>query len=414
MSHKDFCIYVNSSEFQEKLKTYNDAIATGQERFLDVDDLIDIADYYYSIENNATKALQAAEYCIRLFPDEEMALYIMARIYLNEFKDTKRARKYLEKVENYMNTTEGVLIHAEILLSEGNAQAASEAFEAEYKKIKEEAERNDMQGDVYGFGDEEEEDGYDAKLLLEEYPLDVAMLFNDYMYYIQAELWMRKMPTPPSEKQYEYWHTLGCIYFSTGRLEQSIDAYNKAIDIDAYSIRSWLQLCDAQYQLNRIDDTMQSTDYILALDPNNEDGLLYRGCCFLEKHNFTNARQIFNKVLGLYPQNPRPHIFHAIIALEDKDVKTATEEFCNAIDKSNGDLNILTDIGILLFDMGFKDGTYHLFKILLEAMIENGIDTKAIIAQYLVKCCEALGIDKQETDYYKLFLPSNANDSQNT
>ena len=239
------------------------------------------------------------------------------------------------------------------------------------------------------------------------------MLFNDYMYYIQAELWMRKMPAPPSEKQYEYWHTLGCIYFSTGRLEQSIDAYNKAIDIDAYSIRSWLQLCDAQYQLNRIDDTMQSTDYILALDPNNEDGLLYRGCCFLEKHNFTNARQIFNKVLGLYPQNPRPHIFHAIIALEDKDVKTATEEFCNAIDKSNGDLNILTDIGILLFDMGFKDGTYHLFKILLEAMIENGIDAKAIIAQYLVKCCEALGIDKQETDYYKLFLPSNANDSQN-
>jgi tetratricopeptide (TPR) repeat protein len=407
MSHKDFCIYVNSTEFQEKLKLYNKVVNGGEECFFDVDDLIDIADYYYSIKNDADKALQAAKYCLGLYPDEEMALYIIARIYLNEFKDSKRATHYLEKVDNYMDSTEGVLIHAEILLSQGQGDIANEEFLAEYEKIKKEAEHSD----IYGIDDEDEDDYYDAKLMLEEYPLDVAMLFNDYMFYIQAEQWIKKMPVPPKEKQYEYWHTWGCIYFSTGRLEESVDAYNKAIDIDAYSIRSWLQLCDAQYQLNRIDDAMQSTDYILALDPNNEDGLLYRGCCLLEKRDFNNALQIFDKVLTLYPQNPRPHIFHAIIALEGEDVKTATEEFCNAIDKSNGDINILTDIGILLYDMGFKEGTYYLFKILLEAMIEHGMEVDNVIAQYLVRCCEAIGIDEQETNYYKLFIPSDINNS---
>lgn len=402
MSHKDFCIYVNSQEFKEKLKLYEEAIATGKEHYIDADDLIDIAEYYYSVKNDPERTLNAAEYCLRLFPKDEFALYTLARTYMTEYRDVKRAEKYLLQVDDYMNSTEGVLIHAEILLNNNNPQEADKEFRAEYEKLRKETEEQDL----YGI-DELVEDDYDAKIVYEEFPLDVAMLFNDYAYYTLAEQWFSKMAKPPKEKTYEYWHTLGCIYFSTNRLEDAVDAYNKALDIDAYSVRTWIQLCDAQFQLSHLDDALQSCEYILALDPDNEDGLMYRGCCLLEQRKFNNASQVFDRVIELYQNNPKPYIFKAIISLEHGDVNTAMNDFCDAMEVSNGDIDVIVGIGGLLYDIGYKEGAYSLMKIIFEYMTENDEPIPETLAHQLVYCGEGLGIDQKEIDTYRRFLTYN-------
>lgn len=398
MSHKDFCIYINSPEFREKLNLYEKAQATGDEYYLDADDLIDIAEYYYSIKNSPEETLKAAKYCLQMFPGDEYALYTIARTYLTEYRDVEHAEQYLHQINDYMSSTEGVLIYAEILLNKNKPQDANSVFLAEYEKLRKESEEQEYQG-----SDDFEEDDYDAKIIYEEFPLDVAMLFNDYGYQTLAEHWFNKMKEPPAEKVYEYWHTLGCICYSTSRPEKAIEAYNKAIDIDAYSIRSWIQLCDAQFQVSRIDDALQSCDFILALDPNNEDGLMYRGCCLLEKRDFDNAGVAFRKAAELYPQNPKPHIFKAIIELENGRVETAMKEFCNAMEASNGDIDVIMGIADLLFDIGYKEGAYCLLKIVFEYMAENHEPVPVALQQQLVLCCEALDIDQKEIDYYKSF-----------
>lgn len=414
MNRPDFIKYTHSAEFREKLEQYEEAVSTGVQSYFDVDDLVDICEYFYNLRNEAEQAAKAARYCLSMYPDEEIALFILARVELTEHKDADEAMEYLEQVDDYMDNTEGVLIYAEVLLMRGQLDEALTEMQAEYDKLLRENE-DIPEGSAFDTDDIEQDDAEDLKELTAEYPLDVAMLLCDYDHPVQAEQWMGKLNGIPQAKEFEYWETWGRINLATNRLEQAIEAINKALDEDSYSVITWLQLCDAQYQLGRIDDTLSNTEFILALDAKCEDAWSYRGCCMMENKRFQEARDCFNKVLEINPDNVRIHLLLAAISLEEGDTDTAMNGFNKAIFKSGLDPEVITDLGMLLYDMGFVDATYRLFKIIFSHFEQSGDIAgcpERMIRQLYLSCLE-LGKD-DEAEYYKLFIPFSFGNNDNT
>ena len=189
---------------------------------------------------------------------------------------------------------------------------------------------------------------------------------------------------------------------------------NKAIDDDAYSVVTWIQLCDVQYQMARVDDALQSAQYALALDAGNEDALMYKACCLLEKKQFDEASNVFEKVVSLYPENPRPHILLGAIALEKGDAGEVGRQFTAALEKADYDIMVILDVGQLMFEMGFVDATYRLFRILFEACIQEQNEGGRMtlppnLVEVLAECSRQLG-KQDEYEYYKSFIPQRDDD----
>ena len=410
MSQTEFRRYILSSEFKQLLQCYEETVASGEHAYFDTDDLIDIAEYY-NIKKDIDASVGAAEYCLQQSPGEVLALQLLARTCLTEYKDAGQAQAYIDQLGDD-NSAETVLIKAEALLLKDERQQAFDMLAVEYARLQEDAQTGGV--DAVGYTDDEEDEEDCQGDVLECFPLDVAMLLCDYDCFGEAERWMGGYSQAPAEMLFEYWETWGRIYHATGRLQQAADALNKAIDDDAYSVVTWIQLCDVQYQMARVDDALQSAQYALALDAGNEDALMYKACCLLEKKQFDEASNVFEKVVSLYPENPRPHILLGAIALEKGDAGEVGRQFTAALEKADYDIMVILDVGQLMFEMGFVDATYRLFRILFEACIQEQNEGGRMtlppnLVEVLAECSRQLG-KQDEYEYYKSFIPQRDDD----
>lgn len=358
MSQTEFRKYILSTEFKELLKRFEDSRDTGKQEFFDVDELIDIAEYY-NIQKDLTRTIETAEYCIEQYPDDQMAIYMLARLSLSEYKDADRAESYLSKIDKFSDTVEATLLKAEIQLVRGNINDAISLLKEEYTEIQEST--SDDSFSLYGDTCYDEDEGDVSKDTLEEFPLEAAMLLCDYGQFSCAEEWMNMHKAAPKEMLFEYWETWGRIFHATGRLKEAINAFNLAIDDDAYSVITWIQLCDAQFQLALTDDVLQSTEYILALSPDNEDGLAYKGYCMMEKARYDEAMACFDKLEELLPKDTRTLIFKASILLrQEGDTQLAQEKMLEALKETSWFDSTISDIAKLLCEIGYKDAAYLL------------------------------------------------------
>ncbi len=109
--------YTNSPDFKALLRKYEDAMETGELVYFDLDDLIDIAEYYH-INGDFELSNAVADYCLQLYPDNSAALLFKARLALIDFNDTQAATKLLEGVDMSSENIDVVCTMAEINIRE--------------------------------------------------------------------------------------------------------------------------------------------------------------------------------------------------------------------------------------------------------------------------------------------------------
>lgn len=69
--------YFDSKEFKEVLNSYEESIESGDTPFMDVDDLVDIADYY-NYKGKAAKSREAIGLALELYPEAASPLIFKA------------------------------------------------------------------------------------------------------------------------------------------------------------------------------------------------------------------------------------------------------------------------------------------------------------------------------------------------
>lgn len=182
--------YYQSKKFAGLLKTYEEAIRDHQPLYMEADDLTDIADYYQQ-RGEFQKAQEAVDYALSLFPNAVAPLAFKARVAALIHGDEKEAWSYLDRIADKTDLDYYYAV-AEVMLANKRAQEANQYLEEKYPLI-------------------DDED-------VEDYVLDVALLFCDYQQMDYAQQWLDRSH---STEEPDYQEVEARIAMDHGDLKES-------------------------------------------------------------------------------------------------------------------------------------------------------------------------------------------------
>ena len=406
MSQTEFQKYIHSKKFKDLLAKYEEGISCGSMPYIDTDDLIDIAEYYH-INNRMADSEKAVEYCLELSPNDEYALFFKARLMLTVYHNPTEAQRIIESIDDYKSLIESIYILAEVKMQQGKADEAEDMLQKEYRNIIKEIEEK-ADGVDTSYNDDEEDDDNDeisAEETLSRFPLDVATLYCDYGFLEYADSWLCKVKDCGGELSFEYYETLGRLRLYQNKYAEAIDAFNNALDVDAYNVAIWMQLSEAQSCCEKYADALQSIEYALAIEPNAEDAMLMKGNALYDLARYDDAMTLFRHMEERQPANPQINLFLAALCFETECRAEGMKEFQKALEKSNYDIIIITQVGISLYELGYTDAAYDLLSTVFYNYLSKEKDKECPqqMIDCIIKCCEKLN-KENEANFYKQYL----------
>ncbi|MBO4851609.1 MAG: tetratricopeptide repeat protein [Prevotella sp.] len=264
--------YYDSKEFTDTLARYEDAMNKGKTLYLDSDQLADIAEYYHWMGYPA-KALAAADYALSLFEGATAPLVLKARMALLNENNPEKAEVLAEQITDKTDL-EYFYIKAEILVATNQGEKADLFLEASGEQLD------------------------DLDYL--DFVLDSAILFIDYEYVELAKKWLKKSDETDQE---DYREVEGRIKYYEGDYKDSERIFNSLIDKNPYSAYYWDLLASAQLANGQFSEAISSCEYAIAINPNDEDALLYKGQALMQLKNDEEAIEYFDRLSQVRSSN---------------------------------------------------------------------------------------------------------------
>lgn len=264
--------FYQSKEFKDKLRKYEAARQSDGPVYLEADDLTDIAEYYFYHGRNK-EALETADYAISVFPGALHPLAFRARYAILVKGNVDEAFDYAHQIADQQDLDYLYTI-AEILIANGEEDKAEQYLE-------------DKENDV------DDDD-------LEDYYLDVAALFADYSCTALAQHWLEKSF---DTEALDYKELQGRIAMDKGNYDESERIFNKLIDEDPYAVSYWNQLASSQYLHRNLQASIESSEFSLAIDPDDFDAVLNKANGLLEMGNYDEAAKYYARFKKLQPLN---------------------------------------------------------------------------------------------------------------
>ena len=255
--------YFDSEEFRKALHQYESAVAAGETVFFDIDVLSDITDYYDDI-GDTERAMAAADYALHFNPSATLPNVYMARqALLNEDYDT--ARQHADNIDEKDEPDYHYLV-AEILIAEGRLDEADN-----YLK---ECEKN-VEADEYA-----------------DFMKDCANLFVDYCIFEKAYEWMKRLK---GDNSLDYKQLMARTLLGLSKFKEATVVLEEMVDEDPYCVEFWNLLSAAQFMCEDHSGSLTSSEYSLAIQPNNPDGLLNKANAQYMMDNFEGALETYDR-----------------------------------------------------------------------------------------------------------------------
>ena len=259
----DDTAYFDSEDFKKILQKYEDSVKSRHPAYMDADDLADIADYYH-YEGRLEEASDAIELALQFNPDAIGPLLYKAREALS-LGDFEVARDYAERMR-IVDNTEYLYLLGEILICEGKTEEADELFRKQFLELP-----PDEQMD---------------------YVYDVANLFAEYNDYNKSFEWMARSQGDNSD---DFKELMARTLFGIGKYEDSSRLFNELLDHNPYSKVYWNALASAQFMSEDYGASIASSEYAIAIDPNDAESILTKANGLYHLENFEEALSYFEK-----------------------------------------------------------------------------------------------------------------------
>ena len=259
----DDTAYFESEGFKKILRQYEDSVQSGHPAYMDADDLADIADYYH-YEGRLDEASDAIELALRFNPDAIGPLLYKAREALS-LGNFRLARDYAERIR-IIDQDEHLFLKGEILICEGKTEEADELFRKQYLDLP-----PDEQMD---------------------YVYDVANLFAEYNDYNKSFEWMARSQGDDSD---DFKELMARTLFGIGKYEDSSRLFNELLDHNPYSKVYWNALASAQFMSEDYGASITSSEYAIAIDPNDAESILTKANGLYHLENYDEALSYFEK-----------------------------------------------------------------------------------------------------------------------
>ncbi len=255
--------YFKSEAFQEILSKYEKSVKSGHPIYIDADDLADIADYY-QYNGFPEKADSAINLALKYNPDAVGPLLYKAREAL-AVKDYETAEKYAKHIE-IADSLEALYLRGEIYINKGDYEAADMIYRQHLNEV---------------MPDE-----------LMDFVYDVANIFSEYNIFDKAFEWIARSQGDDSD---DFKELMGRTLFGLGKYQDSERIFNELIDHDPYSAHYWNALANAQFMREDYHSAITSSEYAIAIDPNDAESILSKANSLYNLDNFEAALTYFQK-----------------------------------------------------------------------------------------------------------------------
>ena len=304
--------YFQDEEFREMLEDYERTVKAGQLVFMDADDLADIADYYQQ-EERFDDAQQALDRALELEPDSVVALNYLIHNALNN-DDFDAAEEYLEQIEDH-DIPEYTYCRAEIWIAQGEIEKADQYLRQCFRKI-----------------DPEEH---------QDFVLDAANLYTDYGYSEKAMEWMMRARQENSE---DFKELMARTLFGLGKYDDSERIFNELIDKNPFQKRYWNALANTQFMKEDYGAAVSSSEYAIAIDPNDGEGLLAKANGLYQLENYEQALEFYQRYSQLYPDDEFGLLHQGSCFINMERYEEAVDVLKEASEKSPEDSPYLVEI----------------------------------------------------------------------
>lgn len=310
--------FYESPEFKEKFQLYENAQASGTSVYLEPDDLTDIAEYYH-ILGNIDACKNTVDYAIKMFPGATMPLVFRSRVALLMEHDVARAEEYAEMIDDKADL-EYLYLKAEIMIVDDRAEEAETFLRDAYDEL------------------DDDEDKAD-------FLIDVANLYADYELMEYAQQWLSLSEEYDST---DYKELQGRIAMGLGNYEESNRIYNELIDRNPYSFTYWNQLASSQLLHNEIMESIQSSEFALAINPDDEDATLNKANGLFNLGNFEEACKYYERFTKISPNSEVGEMFLGISLINLNRTEEGVEHLKKAESLADAFSEYLHDIYVEL------------------------------------------------------------------
>ena len=310
--------FYESPEFKEKFQLYENAQASGTSVYLEPDDLTDIAEYYH-ILGNIDACKNTVDYAIKMFPGATMPLVFRSRVALLMEHDVALAEEYAEMIDDKADL-EYLYLKAEIMIVDDRAEEAETFLRDAYDEL------------------EDDEDKAD-------FLIDVANLYADYELMEYAQQWLSLSEEYDST---DYKELQGRIAMGLGDYEESNRIYNELIDRNPYSFTYWNQLASSQLLHNEIMESIQSSEFALAINPDDEDATLNKANGLFNLGNFEEACKYYERFTKISPNSEVGELFLGISLINLNRTEEGVEHLKKAESLADAFSEYLHDIYVEL------------------------------------------------------------------
>lgn len=304
--------YFSDEEFREILDDYEQAVKSGQPLFMDADDLADIADYY-QMNGRYEEARQAINSAAEMEPHSLGVLNYQIHDALQE-GEIDKAQELLDSIME-QESPEYIYDKAEILIARDKVEEADLYLR---EKL------NDTPPDEY-----------------QDYVLDVANLYTDYGLNDKAMEWMMRARQENTE---DFKELMARTLFGLGKYDDSERIFNELIDQDPFQKRYWHALASAQYMKEDYSASISSSEYAIAIDPADPEGIIAKANALFRLENFEEALKYYERYTQLEPDDEFGLLHQGTCLINLGRCDEALEQLHKAADIAPADSDLLVDI----------------------------------------------------------------------
>jgi tetratricopeptide (TPR) repeat protein len=267
--------YYEDKDMYRNIKRYEALKKRGVFSYFDVDDIIDIINFY--IDNNKfNKAHDACKTGLSIHPTSSELKLKNAQLFVNKGQG-EDALLWLNKIKEFNNSNHEYLLTKGVALTiTNNITEAEQYFDKALSLVS---------------GQEKE----DIILHIAE-SLEQINYINLAIKYI-------KTGNEINPKNKEFYFKLGLYHYKTGHNEESIKYYNKYIDIYPFSENVWFNLGIVLNFEEKYSEAIEAYDYAIALDNTHYDALFNKANALANAEMYMEAIGVYNEYLSIYKNN---------------------------------------------------------------------------------------------------------------
>jgi len=158
---------------------------------------------------------------------------------------------------------------------------------------------------------------------------------------------------------------LGAIYNGRGKWQESISAYNKAIQIEPRNLRAFVGLADVYTHINKPKVAEQTYKRALGLQPGNWEAWTKYGSYQVETGQFDKAEKSFRKVVELIPDSVNAYSNLGAALLYLGDFKQAAKVFSKQAELQPS-ADIISNAATMYYYDGDFERSARMYKMAIE------------------------------------------------